>query len=382
MSKKRILLLPTGSRTLQVELIYRHTAMENNVFVPRQGTILPNVKKKLDWSGISVWPTLLSSSPETDELNIDGPARDYRVKHGEDSFVSRQRAQFGTHRPEMKVTIVDATEIINMEFDLCHVFRGTGKGTSIDMARRHIFDKGNVRRWITSEMRPYKYADLGSDIHDDCLITQPSPDDIGAKFKRRWNLFPSRAQLVALNLPDDVLRASQRTGLAGFNHNYQRRYPKESKMFHNAASMLKQQKLGKLVNYGANKPGVGSDIRTSRPNEGKPTISCREALDMKRSLRCVVHLKGGDVGGGVVWYTMLVGTPMIVLRHYYKFTGMYRYFEDGKHCIVIDDAAGVVKAARELNNDAVLDTFIGNIIDLRDRLCGAGDLERFVDGCV
>lgn len=361
----KVCIMPCGDRQGQANLIHHYCKIGWNVYIPKHGT------GNFDWKETATWPGLLCRSlrnPGRRNLDIHGFERTEDDIFGEDRFI--QLEDNGSLYEDRSI----ACELVDFEkeeisIDAFHTLRGSDDylKSALSLAKKHFPDAV----WISSTISPYSQTPpLGIAPENVCRM-MPAKYDPDYSDKNFFDFFPSGFEFDLLNVKRDE---AQRSGFASFNHNFQLRYPEEFKFFKKLNKKLRKNGVT-IPNFGGNTVGQGADIKYSQASVTKidyaslkerfllffkgahsflvtwPTLSVRKAAQKTAQIKASIILKPVDYGGGVVWYSLVCGTPIVTSQHYVNATQANELIVHGKNAIIANTVDETVEAVLKLEKD-------------------------------
>ena len=183
------------------------------------------------------------------------------------------------------------------------------------------------------------------------------------------NFYRNQVEFDILGV-NGIISPENRNGFASFNHNFHVRHPNEFALFNQMNQYLKPHNIN-AVNYGGNIRRQGADIRYdgSGPTGNYATLSPRQAAQVFKGLKAVVHFKGYDWAGGVEAYARFARTPVVVLKDYVDATHSNGLLVHGKNSIHVTSAKEAAQALYELeNNPELVSHLINGMNEIAQRI--------------
>lgn len=343
MKPLNVFIFPTDDRSGQALFIYHYARLGHKVFLPKFGTL------GLNWSRIATWPMLLcKSSEDVTQRNIDihGFVRD-DVGFGEDFFLENHSLG-PIYTQDISCSIVDV-ESQHIDIDVFHTLRGgeqhLPKYFEITKAQfpnakwvsstfnQHTSAPGNFYPKNAAKLIPAPYEDHHFNVNNVCLMATDF-----------------EAQLLGANITGCL----ERKGFASFNHNFANRQPVDYKLFEQVNKILTKDGYDVIPNFGGNIRTQGADIRYSGDNGvtgNFTTVSPKEAYEMTSKLTAVFHAKSDDWGGGVWFFSLNSGTPIITTNRYVKASNSSKYLIHDQNAVLVDTPEQATNAIKKLTDE-------------------------------
>jgi len=349
-----VCIIPTGDRSGQANLIHHYSKIGFKVYLPLHGT------GGLDWKGIATWPALLTRSTKNQarrNIEIHGFNR-------KDNFVVLGRTLAGNFFGEDRFLLSEdngplygnndvTCELVDFErerihVDLFHTLRGSDRTfkRSISFQERY-FPKA---KWITSTIFSNHHLPGKRKPANVCKMLPANYDELYRELNC-FDCYPSGFEFELLNVRSNS--GEPRKGFASFNHNFKARYPEDYKLLAETNKLLKQHDIF-IPNYGGNISGQGADTKyhSGGPTGSLPTLSIREAANLNTRLKGIVVFKQADYGGGVIWYALMAGTPIVTHQKYLDVTHAGRILTNGYNTAVVNTPEQAAEMIVRLNEDA------------------------------
>ena len=360
-----ICIIPSGDRQGQANLIHHYCKIGWDVYLPEHGT------GNLNWKKTATWPGLLCRSlknPNYRNLDLHGFKRTEGNIFGEDRFI--QLEDNGSLYEDRSI----ACELIDFEkekvsIDAFHTLRGMDDylKSALALAKKYFPNAA----WISSTISPYSQTPPLGRVPENVCRMMPAKYVPDYSDKNFFDFYPSGFEFDLLNVKKDE---TPRTGFASFNHNFQLRYPEEFRFFRKLNKKLRKHKIS-VPNFGGNTVGQGADIKYSQASFAKidytslrerfllffrgsrhfhltwPTLSVRNAARKTAQIKASVVLKPNDYGGGVVWYSLISGTPIITHQRYVDATNAQDIIIHNHNSIVVTTVDEAAKAILRLERD-------------------------------
>lgn len=345
MKKLNVFIFPTDDRSGQASIIYHYARLGHRVYVPMHGTF------GLNWKRIATWPSLLCKSSEySAKRNIElyGFERKEETLFGEDFFLQSFSRDLELYEDEITCQIVDET--FSEKIDVFHTLRGG------EAYLQHYFDVAKLKfpfaKWVSStfnqhtsqpggfkpkncaKMIPAPYEEHHSDVNNVCVMA--------TDFERR---------LLCVDYDDNQC---PQTKFASFNHNFANRQPQDFVLFCQMNALLASKRHFEVPNFGGNIRTQGADVRFAGTNGitgNFDTLTPRQAYLLTSKLSASIHFKADDWGGGVFYYCLNSGTPIITTQRYIDASNARKYLVNEKNCIVVNTPDEACSAVMLLENE-------------------------------
>lgn len=345
-----VLIFPTDDRSGQASLIFHYQKLGHKVFIPKHGTF------GLNWKRIATWPALLCKTPEDPtkrNFDIHGFVRSEENLFGEDFFLASLFVKNASlYEDDVSCELID--ESFAGHIDVYHTLRG-GEAY-LHLYREIIAKKFPDAKWISStfnqmtsepqgfkptnaaKLIPAPYENHHVDVNNVCLMS--------VDFEQR---------LLSMN--DKFVEVTPHVDFASFNHNFAERQPEDFRLFMKMNQLFVDMGGTEVPNFGGNIRTQGADVRFSG-NQGITgkfsTLTPRQAyLLTARRVRAVVHFKSDDWGGGVFYYSLNAGTPIVTTQRYVRASNSEKYLKNDVNCCIINTPEEAAKALYKLKtNDA------------------------------
>jgi hypothetical protein len=301
-------------------------------------------------------------------LDIHGFERTEDDIFGEDRFI--QLEDNGPLYEDRSITceLVDF-EKEKISIDAFHTLRGMDDylKNALSLEKKYFPNAA----WISSTISPYSQIPPLGAISENVCKMMPAKYIPDYSDKNFFDFFPSGFEFDLLNVKKNE---APRSGFASFNHNFQLRYPEEFRFFRKLNKKLRKNGIS-VPNFGGNTIGQGADIKYSQAGFTKidcnslrerfllffkgahnfavtwPTLSVREAARKTAQIKASVVLKPNDYGGGVVWYSLISGTPIITHQRYVDATNAQDFIVHDYNSIVVTTEDEATEAILRLERD-------------------------------
>lgn len=374
-----IFLFPTDDRSGQLNFIYHYSKLGHKVFVPRHGTFA------LNWKRIATWPALLcksSSDPTKRNIEIEGFNRTDETCFGEDTFLVNFELP-ELYADDVSCQLVDET--FDEQIDVFHTLRGGEAYLS------HYFAIAEMKfpnaKWVSSTFNQYTTAPGGHETKNAAkLIPAPYENEKGNVNNVCLLATDFEARVLGVDL--ELAKQYERVGFASFNHNFAERQPSDFRLFCSMNALLRDKhKLPCVHNFGGNIRTQGADVRFSgdRGITGHfITITPNVAYGLTATLRSVVHFKADDWGGGVFYYSLNCGTPVVTTARYIAASSSERFLVHGKNCLVVNSPEEAADALARLQSDYTLVSRLSQgMLEMKETVFDSNywsNWERFLEG--
>jgi len=336
-----IFIFPTDDRSGLTSMIYHYSKLGHKVFVPQPGTL------GLKWEKIATWPMLLcKSSIDKSKRNLDFyPFQENNSFFGEDFFLKTFKSSC-LYDEDVSCEIIDLNEK-NPKIDIFHTLRG-GEESLL-----HYFKIANEyfpnAKWVSSTMNAWNH-DPGN--HRPKNVAKFIPANYESKHTNvnNVNVFCVNFETKLLDI-DSEFNVVDSLQFASFNHNFEVRQPDDYKFFVKMNLILKEKNIEEVKNFGGNIRSAGADIRFSEKNgvTGKfSTISPRQSYKITKNLKAAVHFKQTDWGGGVFYYCLNSGIPIITTKKYVLSSNSTNYLIDKINSIIVETPHEAAEAIEKI----------------------------------
>ena len=342
----KVLIFPTDDRSGQASIIHHYAKLGHEVFIPKFGT--PGFK----WSHIALWPALLTKStedPTKRNIELHNHFDDNVQYFGEDHFL--RDGQHGQLYDD-KITC----QFIDIEkdcpsIDVFHSLRGAQNylGDYLQMAKKY-FPKA---KWVSSTMSAWDHCPGGYRPKNVAKLI-PANYENQLTDRNNISLFCCDFELKLLGISLDGV--VDRSGFASYQHNFKDRQPTEFQLFTKMNQLLIQNNVKPVPNYGGNIRTQGADIRYSQDKGltgNYQTLSPRDAIEMMRNLKAIIHFKQNDWGGGVFYHALNTGTPIITTPTYIDASNSRNYLIDGFNSIYVDTPESAAEMIMKIDLDDI-----------------------------
>ena len=334
----KVLIFPTDDRLGQASLIDHYTRTGHEVYIPAHGTL------GLEWSRIAQWPALLCKDP-SGRRNLDLYSLKGEPQFGEDLFVKFQDIKSDLERLPT-VRICSEEEANDTRFDMYHTLRGA-ENYLIHYENLIKKMKNPNAKWVSSTMNHYDFFPAKMTPRNAAKIVPA----IYEKHSHHINSF----NIICTDIEFDLLGLSRNEVerekiAASFNHNFRERQPEEYKIFEKMNGLLRSRGISEVKNYGGNIRKMGADIRYSEngPTGTFTTLTPLDALKKIKTLKCIVHFKQTDWGGGVFFNALHTITPIITTKSYVKNSNSSSYLIHDYNSLHVNSAEEAVEAIEYL----------------------------------
>jgi hypothetical protein len=340
-----IFIFPTDDRSGLTSIIYHYSKLGHKIFVPKPGTL------GLRWEKIATWPILLcKSSVDKNKRNLElYPFKESNIFFGEDFFLKTFKSSW-LYDEDVSCEIIDLNEK-NPGIDIFHTLRG-GEESLL-----HYFKVANEyfpnAKWVSSTMNAWNH-DPGN--HGPKNVAKFAPANYESKHMNvnNVNVFcvPFEKELLDIDSEFNIVDSFQ---FASFNHNFEVRQPDDYIFFTKMNSFLKEKNINEVKNFGGNVRSAGADIRFSEKNgvTGKfLTISPRQSYKITKNLKAAVHFKQTDWGGGVFYYCLNSGIPIITTKRYVLSSNSSKYLIDQTNAIIVETPYQAAESIERILNDS------------------------------
>jgi hypothetical protein len=109
-----------------------------------------------------------------------------------------------------------------------------------------------------------------------------------------------------------------------------------------------------VINFGGNIRTQGADVRFSGEQgiTGRfDTLTPPQAYILTKQILAAVHFKADDWGGGVFYYCLNTGTPIITTQRYINNSNSSKYLINDVNCIVVNTPEEAASAVKSLRSD-------------------------------
>jgi|694.fasta_scaffold05770_14 hypothetical protein len=347
-----VLIFPTDDRSGLASMIYHYSKLGHKVFVPKKGTL------GLNWQRIATWPAMLCKSFEDKtKRNLEiYPFEENLSFFGEDYFLKDFKSH-NLYEEDIYCQIIDLTKQ-KCSIDVFHTLRGG------ESSLRQYFKIASEyfpnAKWVSSTMNAW-------DSSPENYKTRNAAKFIPANYENKntdvnnVNVFCLPFEKSLLDITNVSISGYEDVSFASFNHNFEVRQPEDYKIFKKMNSLLREINLPEVINFGGNIRSAGADIRYSKENgvTGKfPTITPRQSYKITSRLKAAVHFKQTDWGGGVFYYCLNSGTPIITTNRYVNSSNASKYLIDNINCILVDDA---LKASNSIEKLLFDDSYVNKL---------------------
>lgn len=338
-----VLIFPTDDRSGQASLIYHYSSLGHRVFIPKFGTL------GLNWSRIATWPALLyKASSDLTKRNLDIHGFDRTdVLFGEDYFLKDMFAVKTLYSQQVSCEIIDL-ETENPGIDVFHTLRGAEAYLKLyfEIAKQHFPNA----KWVSSTFNQMT-STPGNYQPKNAAKFIPAPYE-----EHHQNI--NNVCIMALDFESELLgadiKSTTRKGFASFNHNFSNRQPVDYKLFQEMNALLKRDNFDEVPNFGGNIRTQGADIRYTEQNgiTGQfKTINPASAYELTARLTAAVHFKETDWGGGVFYYCLNTGTPIITTERYVNASNSKKYLIDQLNAVYVNTPEAAAAAVQKLTTD-------------------------------
>lgn len=340
-----ILIFPTGDRSGLASIIYHYQKLGHSVFIPKPKTL------GLQWNKNATWPSrLFKSSFDKSKRNLYYfPVDEKEVLFGEDSFLIDFESS-SLYKEEVSCSIID----LKNEFQDIHVFH-TLRGADEDLPlyfkiAKEYFPKA---KWVSSTVSAWK-VDPGNYRPSNVAKFIPANYENSYSNVNNINIFCLPFEKELLDIDCETNKIPTGISFASFNHNFHIRQATDFALFSKMNSILQIRNLPEVPNFGGNVRGSGADVRYSGDNGclGKfQTLSPRQCYKFTSNLKSAVHFKQTDWGGGVFYYCLNSGVPILTTKRYVHESNSSRYLVNDYNAIIVENEIEAANAIEKLNFD-------------------------------
>jgi hypothetical protein len=361
-----VLIFPTDDRSGQASLIFHYQKLGHRVFIPAHGTF------GLNWKRVATWPALLCKTPQDPtkrNLDIHGFERSEENLFGEDFFLASSFAQDASfYDDDVACELID--ESFDGTIDAYHTLRG-GEAY-LYLYRDIIAKKFPSAKWISSTFNQMTSMPQGFKPAN-CAKLIPAPYENHHLDVNNVSLMSVDFEQRLLSMNDKFGQAVPNVDFASFNHNFAQRQPDDFRLFMKMNQLFVDMGGSEVPNFGGNIRTQGADVRFSGDQgiTGKfSTLTPRQAylLTAKR-VRAVVHFKSDDWGGGVFYYSLNAGTPIVTTQRYVNASNSGEYLKNDVNCCIINTPEEAAQALYKLKtNDLYRDSLAYGMKQMRESI--------------
>lgn len=373
-----VFIFPTDDRSGLASMIYHYSKLGHKVFIPRKGTL------SLRWERIATWPAMLCKSSEDKtkrnlelypfEENISFFGEDYFLKdffssslYDDDISCSIVNLEEKSYDIDVFHTLRGADEFLPSYFAIAKIFFPKAKWVSSTLSAWNS-NPGNYNPLNVAKFIPANYENKHSDVNNINILCVP--------FEK---------ELLDINCKSNEI--PENISFASFNHNFHVRQVADHSFFTRMNDLLKKKDLPEVPNFGGNVRSSGADIRYSGSNGvvGKfQTLSPRQCYKFISSLKAAIHFKQTDWGGGVFYYCLNSGIPIVTTKSYVQASNSSSYLIDGYNSIIIDNDVEASNVIEKLTfDDRLVENLKSGMSEIQNQIFSEiywNNWEKFLKG--